>query len=404
MDLIPLLPKEQQEALLNGPALAPPDGVTPQFDNPPNNNGLGYAVLTLCTAIATICLLIRGYAKIVLYGKVNIEDCMIFVTYGIFLGWITFTYLFAANIGYFVHQWDLRLRDMITLAFYAHYAGVLYSIGLPLIKMAILKEWVRLLVPRGTRNAFMWCCYALMAMQSMVLIAFPFALCFVCIPYEKIWDFTLPGKCIVKGDVEVAAAAVHLTSDVLMLILPQKVIWSLQMSLRNRFGVSVFFSLGLLACISAAFRLSVTLSYTSVVDVSYVGGSVLFWATAELTCGFIVACLPSMPKILKETGALAAMKKGLKSVVGLKNTTLKSNTKGTTASSNPTSTYRKIDEFGVPMKDLQASESTEQLRDDDKHEAGIVRTTRVTVEQEYASDAQGKVLGHNDYWRDQNRV
>lgn len=103
-----------------------------------------------------------------------------------------------------------------------------------------------MLVPRGTKNLFMWVCYGVIVTQVLAMISIVFALCFVCIPYEKIWDITLPGHCIKKLNIDVGAAVVHLCTDIVMLILPQKVIWGLQMSFRKRFGVSVFFSLGIL--------------------------------------------------------------------------------------------------------------------------------------------------------------
>jgi hypothetical protein len=59
---------------LDGPALAPPEGVTPNFDNPDNQNALARGVLATCAAIATICLLLRIYGRFYLLRKVSAED------------------------------------------------------------------------------------------------------------------------------------------------------------------------------------------------------------------------------------------------------------------------------------------------------------------------------------------
>ncbi|KAI1105775.1 hypothetical protein F4804DRAFT_331024 [Jackrogersella minutella] len=400
-DALPSLPHDQQQAALDGPALAAPAGITPQFDNPPNNNGLAHGVIAACVTVATICLLIRAYARLVLFKQLKPEDYMIAFAYGTYICWTVFAALLAKTPGYFVHQWDLHLGDMIETVFYIHYAGVFYSITLPLLKIAILTEWTRMLVPTGTRNAFMYFCYGVIASQVMAMIAIVFALCFVCTPYQKIWDLTLPGHCINKLHVDIGAATVHLTTDLIILCLPQKVIWGLQMSFRKKLGVSVFFSLGILACISAAFRLGVTVTYATETDTTFTFGPVIFWAFAEMTCGFIIACLPSTPKILKDHGVLHKMKRAMRSVVGMKNSTLKSTNKVTASSTtNPSNTYRKIDEYGVPMKDLKSSESTEQLRDDSaKYDHGIVRTTHVTIKQEYVGDVGNGGIDHNAPWR-----
>lgn len=68
------LSAEALEALLAAPALAPPAGVTPDFDNPPNQNGLAFAVTTFCMVVATICLAIRAYSRLWLERKTRVEE------------------------------------------------------------------------------------------------------------------------------------------------------------------------------------------------------------------------------------------------------------------------------------------------------------------------------------------
>ena len=74
MDQIPYLPKEQQEALLNSPALEAPKHITPNFDNPPNNNTLGYTVAAICTVVASLCFVMRIYARNFRPLQFHIED------------------------------------------------------------------------------------------------------------------------------------------------------------------------------------------------------------------------------------------------------------------------------------------------------------------------------------------
>lgn len=64
----------QLEMLLNGPALAPPDGVIPNFDNPPNKNYIAQAVVPLCLVLTSIAVFLRVYARIFCVKKVEIPD------------------------------------------------------------------------------------------------------------------------------------------------------------------------------------------------------------------------------------------------------------------------------------------------------------------------------------------
>lgn len=58
------LSSSELEALLAAPAMQAPAGITPNFDNPPNQNGLAWFVTTFCMVIATACLLVRLYSRV----------------------------------------------------------------------------------------------------------------------------------------------------------------------------------------------------------------------------------------------------------------------------------------------------------------------------------------------------
>ncbi|KAI0412036.1 hypothetical protein F5X98DRAFT_30740 [Xylaria grammica] len=393
MDLIPYLPKEQQEALLAGPALAPPEGVVANFDNPPNNNRIAHATFVICLFFATFSFFVRMYARILGLRSVKLEDALTFVAFANYIGYIYCCYRLMIEYGYFIHQWDLHLGDLIEITYILQIGGVLYSVTLPLLKASILLEWTRFFVPQGTRNVFWWLCMTLVGIQLSFLVASVFALSFACIPYQRIWDFTIPGKCIKKSELEITSAAIHLVSDVVILVLPQKVIWSLHMSMRKKLGVSFIFSLGVLACVSAILRLVSTIEYSTSDDVTYAVSAVVLWALAEMTCGFVVVGMPTAPKILLETRLISRIKSSFRSWTGSnqdesKNTGLSHTSK----SSNTANSYRKISDRGVPLrnlKSLDSSESTERLRDFvTKPENSIVRTTQVSTSEDYDYERQ----------------
>ena len=65
---------------LNGPAELPPPGITSNLDNPDNRNELARGILTACTVIATICMLVRVYGRVVLLRKIQIEEGTLFMS------------------------------------------------------------------------------------------------------------------------------------------------------------------------------------------------------------------------------------------------------------------------------------------------------------------------------------
>lgn len=60
--------------ILAAPALPPPAGVTPIFDNPPNHNTLAWFVTTMCMVVATLCLFLRAYVKIWIDKRFRVEE------------------------------------------------------------------------------------------------------------------------------------------------------------------------------------------------------------------------------------------------------------------------------------------------------------------------------------------
>lgn len=101
-------------------------------------------------------------------------------------------------------------------------------------------------VARDTRNWFFWASWGMIIIQALFGIAIVISLNLACIPTKKKWEFWVPGTCINAHDIETASAAFQLASDCFVLLIPQKIIWDLQMSWKKRFGVSVIFSLGVL--------------------------------------------------------------------------------------------------------------------------------------------------------------
>lgn len=150
------------------------------------------------------------------------------------------------------------------------------------------------------------------------------------------------------------------------------------------------------ACVSAAVRLAVTVKYGKAADALYALAPLVFWATAEMTCGFFIVCVPCIPKILKETGVIRNIKRafGMSTAPTNPNTAdryAKSGTKGSQLSSTGPKSYYKLDEDGVPLGTLKGSESTEYLRGNVNNGQGITRTTQIKITQDNrsTSDSEG---------------
>ncbi|XDG05671.1 hypothetical protein ABKA04_005286 [Annulohypoxylon sp. FPYF3050] len=421
-DLSSLTPAELEQ-LLNGPALAPPDGVIPNFDDKDNKNYIAQAVVPLCLVLTSIAVFLRVWSRIFYIKKVELTDALMTIAFGCYIVNIYIGYRLLDNPGVFVHTWDIRLKDMSSVLFPLFLSASFY-IGVVLtIKAAILLEWARIFIPYGVRNRFFWCVYGVLSANTIFYIIVLFLMNFACTPVQKNWDpLFVGGTCPINTQaVNIASAVLNLCSDIFILLLPQRIIWSLKMSTRTKTGVSIIFAIGVICIIAAGFRLGAEIDYTKSEDIVYNISPVLLWALAEMTCMFLVFGVPSGAKILSDTRIPSKLASSLRSLGGRFQRNSASHGSGTGASSWPRSSmimnnshadssrtyYRKIDSGNGGMllttidstRGQPPNESTEYLKDQTtvlpaEPEAGmIIRTTQFVTREHYGGYEHGLAVG-----------
>ncbi|KAI1369439.1 hypothetical protein F5Y08DRAFT_293301 [Xylaria arbuscula] len=299
-----LTPAEQQ-AFLEGPALAPPDNVIPNFTDPQNQETLTYAVLGLCFFLATVFILLRAYGRWYLVRTLTVGDYLTIGAYLFFAGQIAVFYYVTAGLGFhvtFVHQWDVQFKNLHLYIYYSFIGTNFYVIFICMIKAAIILEWLRIFSPPGDRTAFFWVSWATLTFNVVWWSQTLIVLNAQCTPHSLIWDKTLSGSCIQQKLHDLIAAVFNLIMDLIIFGLPQRVIWKLQLPLRKRFGLSIIFALGVVACAAAAGRLWYTVRYWETQDATFEYSGLGLWSVAEGTCGILVATVSTIPKAVSVSG------------------------------------------------------------------------------------------------------
>ncbi|KAH7131786.1 hypothetical protein B0J11DRAFT_520121 [Dendryphion nanum] len=307
------------KAFLDGPSTIAPKGVKVNLDNPHNWNAEVYAVAAICLLLATGATLARLYSRAVVTKKLHLEDYLGLAAYLPFLGVAWAVFDFGHQAGYFVHQWDLRGRVLIPLGINSMVVGLSYCLVMIPLKTAILLEWNRIFALHRTNAPLFWISMFLIVLNVGSYFSGLFSLIFACIPVEKSWHFWLAGKCIDRRTRDVFNAAVNLIVDIFVFVLPQRILWKLHMSQRRKVGISVVFSVGLLVIALAAGRLYSTITIDYVKDASrptdrtYKFSQTIIWAFAEITCIFLVFCVPALPKLFAERGIISQIASSLRS-------------------------------------------------------------------------------------------
>ncbi|KAF2655020.1 hypothetical protein K491DRAFT_693317 [Lophiostoma macrostomum CBS 122681] len=290
--------------LLRGPAAHPPQGVTPNL-----NHNYGpeqftfYICVSFCTVFSGLFMLLRAYTKFIVLKRWELDE------YFLILGFLLFIALEAVgrvtlDYGMGVHQWNITLGEFFRLLYWLNIYQILYPACCVCIKTAIVLQYLRMFAPVRSLNMFMFVGgWATIALNVGFYISRMFVAIFECTPREKIWNkLYVGGSCVDDYKLHIATGFFNIFSDLVILFLPIRSLWRLQIPLRKKFGISLLFASGLLATVATALRTYYGVLAQNSGDWSYETAWDGLWAYAELSLGIIIACAITLPKLVKEKG------------------------------------------------------------------------------------------------------
>lgn len=123
--------------------------------------------------------------------------------------------------------------------------AALYGVTIMLLKTAILLQWIRVLNPEGLRDRFFWVCQALIWFHIAFYTACTLVEIWACKPRKRIWDKSVEGRCVNIMAVNIVSSAINSASDLVIFVLPQRIIWKLHMPRRKKMGIFALFAVGL---------------------------------------------------------------------------------------------------------------------------------------------------------------
>jgi hypothetical protein len=161
------------------------------------------------------------------------------------------------------------------------------------------------------------------------------------------------------------------------------------------------------ACVAAACRLNASLNYSQAGDDLYKAADLFMWSTTEMTCGFLVFCVPSLPRAMTGPGLTSRVAVFVRTW-----TNTSSRRQGTEASGiswaqkdasvlGSSGAYNKMDEDGTPLRNYPTSRSeplTPQKRaEQGEARGGVLGTTHIATHETLTTHAVDK----GDYRKEQ---
>ena len=118
----------------------------------------------------------------------------------------------------------------------------MYLLSIYGYRLALLLMYIRLF---GVSKPFTYATWAVMAFVTGYLSSNLLTLLFGCTPIQKYWKPELPGHCIVLNKADYAYGSMNVGSDLLMFLLPLPMVWQLNLSRKEKFGLFLIFMSGI---------------------------------------------------------------------------------------------------------------------------------------------------------------
>ncbi|KAI0977194.1 hypothetical protein F4678DRAFT_412133 [Xylaria arbuscula] len=140
---------------------------------------------------------------------------------------------------------------------------------------------------------FVWFAIITLPAVAIPAVIFPFV---SCIPYDKIFDPSVPGKCMDEGvsiGYFIFEAAYTSFIDFALVVVPWRILSKLQLRRVEKLGASLAMSLGILSGIVTIIKASYTSEITDP-DFTYSSAGLAIWNMVEPASVIIAASLPNL--------------------------------------------------------------------------------------------------------------
>ncbi|KAK5627974.1 hypothetical protein RRF57_003689 [Xylaria bambusicola] len=240
-------------------------------------------------------------------GRLGADDYTIIVSLAFAMTTNVLT-VWACYNGYGKHAAALTESERYE-AFKAFYlTQITYKASINLTKSSVLLLYLRIF---SRVKWFRQACLIILAFVALYCIAVIVATILQCIPVAAAFDKTITNKiCINNGQLWFANVGFSIASDIIILILPMPLVYSLQIPRVQKAALIFVFTFGAFVVITSCLRATTLNLQAKSRDPLYDVASTM-WTTIEMSVAIICACLPQIrplivklfPNIMPETSA-----------------------------------------------------------------------------------------------------
>ncbi|KAH8668745.1 CFEM domain-containing protein [Xylariales sp. PMI_506] len=228
------------------------------------------------------------------------DDYTMIVTVALATPPTVFSVLLSQN-GLGKDIWTLPLHNIENVLFYYYLGEIFYFSALSMNKISLLLFMLRVFPDRTFRKIV----YIVIGLCIAYGVSFILATAFQCSPINYSWlqiDSTVRGSCNNINLQGWLSAIFNITIDLIIIVLPLKSLYGLQINWKKKFMIMLMFSVGIFVTLVSVIRLRSLILFADSENITWDYSPAAWWSTIELHVGIICACLPALRSLFVSLG------------------------------------------------------------------------------------------------------
>ncbi|KAI9792479.1 MAG: hypothetical protein M1833_001092 [Piccolia ochrophora] len=273
--------------LENTPAMPPPEGITPNFINPPSQ---APTIIALLAVFTSLMLLVVGDTT----DDPNPDQC----------GSVAHMIIYALliPIGYGRHLWDYRASNLIESRMFSA-TGVVYPITIFFAKTSLLLLYLRIFSVDRSMRIGIWSGIIFQALFYTTAMGLAITAVVKCngvatLSDKFCQDFSSP--------VIIMVSSINVITDFYVLILPIRNLLKLRLPLKHKLGLMACFAGGLATCAASLARLINFCQTLRSSDILWDQATNAQFTIVEMNIAIIIACVSTFPAFFAKTKVLGS--------------------------------------------------------------------------------------------------
>ena len=223
----------------------PPLGPTPGYGASDFFRPISIATLVITVTVSTVVVAARIYTRRVISRQFGIEDYICILAWACFVVYSTVVAVIGLRHNGGVSSFILTPMQQQDYNRWMNILQTVYGPAMASTKTAILTLYLRFFVSRRSGLLFFTIVGTL-----LVICGFYFAVTVAkiweCVPREKIFDKSIPGRCVNIHQVLLITASFNLFTDFFIWALPLYKLWKMRIKSSKKSGAATIFLFGLL--------------------------------------------------------------------------------------------------------------------------------------------------------------